>query len=131
MAYGIAVGTRLHGSAIDPWKIVFLVTGFLTVALGLIFLWVVPDSQLNARWLKKEDRLLAIARVRVNQQGIGNKHFKKYQIVETLMDPMTWAFFFFALIANIPNGGITNFFNQLVSYCYLYPASSYTPSPPS
>ncbi|PKX99724.1 MFS general substrate transporter [Aspergillus campestris IBT 28561] len=115
VAYGIAVGTRIHGSAIDPWKIVFLVTGFLTVALGLIFLWVVPDSQLNARWLKKEDRLLAIARVRVNQQGIGNKHYKKYQIVETLMDPMTWAFFFFAIIANIPNGGITNFFNQLIT----------------
>ncbi|PLN80254.1 putative MFS allantoate transporter [Aspergillus taichungensis] len=115
VAYGIAVGTRIHGSAIDPWKIVFLVTGFLTVALGLIFLWVVPDSQLNARWLKKEDRLLAIARVRVNQQGIGNKHFKKYQIKETLLDPMTWAFFFFSIIANIPNGGITNFFNQLIT----------------
>ena len=82
--------------------------------MGLVFLWVVPDSQLNARWLKREDRILAIARVRVNQQGIGNKHFKWYQAKEALLDPMTWAFFFFAVIANIPNGGITNFFSQLV-----------------
>ncbi|KAJ5788192.1 Major facilitator superfamily domain general substrate transporter [Penicillium paradoxum] len=114
VAYGIAAGTEKHGSAIDPWKIVFLVTGLLTVCLGLVFLWIVPDSQLNARWLSEEDRVLAIARVRVNQQGIGNKHFKMYQVKETLLDPMTWAFFFFAIIASIPNGGISNFFNELI-----------------
>ncbi|RAH51868.1 MFS allantoate transporter [Aspergillus piperis CBS 112811] len=115
VAYGIAVGTDRHGSSIEPWKIIFLVTGLLTVCLGLIFLWVVPDNQLNARWLKKEDRVLALARVRVNQQGIGNKHFKIHQVKEALLDPMTWAFFFYALIADIPNGGITNFFSQLIT----------------
>lgn len=91
-------------------------TGLLTIALGFIFLWIVPDNQLNARWLKKEDRILAVARVRENQQGIGNKHFKLYQVKEALLDPITWAFFFFALIADIPNGGITNFFSQLVRH---------------
>jgi ACS family allantoate permease-like MFS transporter len=120
VAYGIAVGTEKHGSSIDPWKIVFLVTGLLTVCLGLMFLWIVPDNQLNARWLNEEDRVLAVARVRVNQQGIGNKHFKMYQVKEALLDPMTWAFFFYALIADIPNGGITNFFNQLVCIMLLY-----------
>ena len=73
-----------------------------------------PDSQLNARWLSKEDRLLAIERVRVNQQGIGNKHFKMYQLKEALLDPLTWAFAFYALAADIPNGGISNFFSQLI-----------------
>ncbi|KAJ5234623.1 transporter [Penicillium citrinum] len=115
IAYGIAVGTRKHGSSIEPWKIVFLVTGLMTIVLGLFFLWIIPDSQLNARWLKKEDRVLAIARVRSNQQGIGNKHFKLYQVKEALLDPMTWAFFFYALVADIPNGGISNFFNQLIT----------------
>ncbi|KAK9849077.1 hypothetical protein MYU51_014963 [Penicillium brevicompactum] len=114
VAYGIAVGTAKHGSSIEPWKIVFMVTGLLTVCLGVVFLWIVPDNQLNARWLKKEDRVLAIARVRINQQGIGNKHFKLYQVKEALLDPMTWAFFFYAIIADIPNGGITNFFSQLI-----------------
>ncbi|KAJ5220704.1 MFS allantoate transporter [Penicillium citrinum] len=115
VAYGIAVGTEKNGSSIEPWKIVFLFTGLFTVTLGFLFLWVIPDNQLNARWLKKEDRILAIARVRINQQGIGNKKFKWYQVKEALLDPMTWAFFFFALIADIPNGGITNFFSQLIT----------------
>ncbi|KAI4715698.1 putative MFS allantoate transporter [Aureobasidium sp. EXF-10727] len=115
VAYGIAKGTRLHGSSIEPWKIIFLVTGCLTICIGFIFLWVVPDSQLNARFLSKEDRVLAIERVRCNQQGIGNKHFKMYQLKEALLDPLTWAFFFYALVADIPNGGISNFFSQLIT----------------
>ena len=53
-------------------------------------------------------------RVRINQQGIGNKHFKWYQFKEALTDPLVWAFAFYALVADIPNGGITNFFSQLI-----------------
>ena len=73
-----------------------------------------PDNQLNARWLSPFDRRLAVERVRINQQGIGNKHFKFYQLKEALLDPLTWAFGFFALTGDIPNGGITNFFSQLI-----------------
>ena len=99
MAYGIAVGTARHPADIAGWKIVFLLTGCLTIAMGFVFLFVMPDNQLNARWLKKEDRILAVERVRVNQQGIGNKHFKRYQVWEALTDPMTWAFFMYSLLS--------------------------------
>lgn len=114
IAYGIAVGTREHGSTIEPWKIIFLATGLFTICLGFYFLYLIPDNQLNARWLSPEDRILAVERVRINQQGIGNKHFKFYQFKEALFDPMVWAFVFYALLADIPNGGISNFFSQLV-----------------
>jgi len=104
VAYGISKGTRLHGTVMEPWKIIFLVTGLLTSCIGIVFLFVVPDNQLNARWLSKEDRVLCIERIRVNQQGVGNKRFKGYQLREALLDPLSWAFFFYALIADIPNG---------------------------
>lgn len=86
----------------------------MTIAFGIIFVLLMPDNQLNCWWLSKRDRVLAIERVRINQQGIGNKHFKMYQFKEALADPMTWAFFFYALIADIPNGGVTNFFSLLI-----------------
>ncbi|RAR04138.1 membrane transporter [Stemphylium lycopersici] len=114
VAYGIAVGCRKSGTMIEPWKIIFLVTGLLTASLGIAFLWIVPDNQLNCRWLSKEDQVLAIERIRINAQGVGNKHFKWYQLKEALLDPLSWAFFFYALIADIPNGGISNFFSQLI-----------------
>ena len=57
--------------------------------------------------VQSELGILAIKRIQVNQQGIGNKHWKVYQLKEALLgDPMPWAFFFYALIADIPNGMI-------------------------
>lgn len=114
LAYGIARGSRLHGSKIAPWKALFIATGLLTSAMGFLFLLFMPDNQLNAKWLSKRDRVLAIERVRANQQGIGNKKFKMKQLKEALTDPITWAFAFLALAGNIPNGGLTNFFSQLI-----------------
>lgn len=114
IAYGIAVGAREHGAAIDSWKIVFLVTGLLTAAMGVVFWFFIPDNQLNAWFLSKRDRLLAVERIRRNEQGVGNKHWKVYQFREALTDPLTWMFFFYSLAADIPNGGITNFFSQLI-----------------
>jgi MFS transporter, ACS family, allantoate permease len=119
VAYGIDRGVNANGASLAPWKIVFLVNGCLTAVLGLVFWYIIPDNQLNARWLSPRDRVLAVARVRSNGQGIGNKHFKMYQLKEALMDPMAWAFTFYALTADIPNGGISNFFSQLVSRSHI------------
>ena len=104
VAYGIAIGVKRHGAAVAAWKIVFLSIGLLTAAIGAMFLYFMPDNQLNARWLTKEERIMAVARIRINQQGIGNKHFKMYQFVETMKDPLTWAFAFYACTSSIPNG---------------------------
>ena len=114
ISYVIAVDSRLHPRAIAPWRILFLATGIFTVAVGVLFFFLMPDNQWNARFLNKSERSLAVERIRINQQGIGNKIFKWYQVREALTDPMTWAFTIFSLAANIPNGGIAIFFSQLI-----------------
>lgn len=82
--------------------------------VGVLFFFVIPDSALNCRWLNKRDRLLAIERLRENEQGIGNRQFKWYQFREALTDPLNWALFAYGVLSDIPNGGITNFFSQLI-----------------
>lgn len=114
MAYGLAEGGERGHFSIEAWKILHIITGLLTVALGIIFFFVVPDNQLKARWLNEEDRIMAVARVRENQQGIGNKKFKTYQFVEALKDPFAITIVIISLAGNIPNGGISNFFNLLI-----------------
>lgn len=104
VAYGISVGVKKSGASIQSWKIVFLVIGLATAAVGVVFLYFMPDNQLNARFLTPEEKLMAVQRIRKNQQGVGNKHFKMYQLKEALRDPMTWAFVVYALISDIPNG---------------------------
>ncbi|KAI1840613.1 hypothetical protein JX266_013165 [Neoarthrinium moseri] len=114
VAYGIAVGTEAHPVSIKSWQLVFLVIGLFTAFMGFIFLWWMPDNQLNARFLTPKERRMAVERIRMNQQGVGNKHFKMYQFKEAITDPMIWAFVFYSLVADIPNGGISNFFSQLI-----------------
>lgn len=104
VAYGIAVGTAAHPLPIKPWQLLFLVIGLFTAAVGVLFLFVMPDNQLNARFLNQTERRMAVERIRINQQGVGNKHFKWYQCKEALTDPMIWAFVFYSLVADIPNG---------------------------
>lgn len=114
IAYGLAVGAENNAYSIAAWKILYILTGLLTVILGVAFFILIPDNPLKASWLSEEDRILAVARVRQNQQGIGNKHFKTYQFVEALKDPFTWAIIILSLAGNIPNGGISNFFSMLI-----------------
>ncbi|KAI0479661.1 major facilitator superfamily transporter allantoate [Xylaria cf. heliscus] len=114
IAYGIAVGTEKNPLLIKGWQLIFLVFGLFTALLGALFLYWMPDSQLNARFLTEHERLMAVERIRVNQQGVGNKHFKFYQFKEALTDPMIWAFVLYSFFSSIPNGGVTNYFSQLI-----------------
>lgn len=68
-----------------------------------------PDSPITAKFLSKDERKLAVERLRADQTGIENKTLKPYQIVEAFRDYKTYFFFALATVANIPNGGISNF----------------------
>ncbi|TVY36752.1 putative transporter [Lachnellula subtilissima] len=114
VAYGFAHGNTTSKFAIAPWRAIFLFLGLLTIVAGGVILIFLPDNQLNARCLSKEDRILAVERVRVNQQGIGNKKFKLHQCREAFADPFTWMVVFLNITQTIPNGGLTNFFSQLI-----------------
>ncbi len=49
-----------------------------------------PDSPINARAFTTEERIAILERVRDDQGGSENKHWKKDQIVEALTDARTW-----------------------------------------
>ena len=48
-------------------------------------------------------------RLRTNQAGIKNTHFKRYQVVEALLDPKTWFLFLFGMSTQVVNGSVSNF----------------------
>ena len=106
IAYGLSA---VKHSALEPWKILFLLFGLITVVTGCFYLWYMPDNQLNARFLNEEERLVAVERIRDNFQGIGNHVWKWNQFWEAMRDPRTWMYGLYSLLMNIPNGGITVF----------------------
>ena len=45
-----------------------------------------PDSPANAWFLTPEERIIAVERIKVNQAGVENKHFKMEQYVMSFSD---------------------------------------------
>ncbi|KAL6452954.1 DAL5 Allantoate permease [Candida maltosa Xu316] len=107
IAYGLYVNDGSY--SLPAWKLVFIVTGVLTVFLGFVIIAHIPDTPATAWFLSEHEKVLVVERIRTNQQGFGNKHFKKNQFIEAVTDHRSWLFVLFALSNNIPNGGLTSF----------------------
>lgn len=95
-----------HVQSIAPWKAVFLVFGAITVAWSVFIYFFLPDTPANARFLKKEDRVKAVDRVRENMTGIRNDTWKWGQSFEALTDVKIWLLVAVQLSQQIANGGV-------------------------
>ncbi|CCH40784.1 putative membrane protein [Wickerhamomyces ciferrii] len=124
MGGAIAYGCSIHADSFsfEAWKLLFIVTGLMTIVLSIAFILHIPDTPSKAWFLKQDEKLMLVEIIRSNQQGFGNKHFKKHQFIETLKDPLTWLYFWYALSSNIPNGSLSNFGSILLSEDFGYNA---------
>jgi len=106
---GIMSFAVLHADSngLHPWRIYMLLTGGVTLVVGVCFWFFIPDNPMKARFLTKEEKIIAIERLRSQSTGIENKTFKKEQFIEALTDWKPWAFAVFAALDNIPNS-LTN-----------------------
>lgn len=118
LAYNIS-----HIHNIAPWRVcpitvivpshakfhqaIFLIFGGTTVCWSAAVLFLLPDTPLQARFLTKRDREIAILRVKENMTGIKDDKIKKYQVLEALCDLKTWVLFALQLSICIPNGGVS------------------------
>lgn len=122
MLNAIAYGVYIHKDSyrIEAWRLLFIITGVITIFIGgLIFCWI-PDNPSKAIFLTKREKLMVVERIRSNQQGFGSHKIKKYQIIEAFKDIRTWLYFLFTVSSNIPNGGISNFFSILINSDFQY-----------
>jgi len=100
VAFGVLHTKSTH---FHPWQWLMIITGLITLITSVLFWFLFPDSPANAWFLTPEDRRLAAVRIKENQTGMENKHFKVEQFWEAIYDPKTWLFALFAGIAQVPN----------------------------
>ncbi|KAI9154843.1 allantoate permease [Paramyrothecium foliicola] len=96
-------------SSLKPYQVIFLFCGAITVAFSAVMFIFMPDSPVECKFLTKEDKLIAIERLRMNQQGIGSGVWKWDHVREAAIDPKTWLWFFLLFVISIPSGGISTF----------------------
>ena len=96
-------------AALASWRYEFIIVGAFCSAWGIIMWFALPNSPKTFYGFSREEKLLMIARLRSNQTGIEQNRINWGQIREAFLDYKTYMFLFFGFIANIPNGGISNF----------------------
>ncbi|KAJ6131193.1 hypothetical protein N7523_001653 [Penicillium sp. IBT 18751x] len=109
----IAVGILQIHSRLYAWQWLFIIFGLVTFLWGIVMLFRLPDSPVDAKFLTDEERMIAIERLKANKTGFKTNQIDRSQIVEAFTDIKTWILAVLILASNIPNGGFTTF-NGLV-----------------
>ena len=104
--------------------------GSLCCIWGIVIFIFLPDSPVTAPLLSLEQRRIAVERLRSNQTGVENKHFKVYQLKEAFSDYKLYLLFLAGMVGNIPNGGISNFGTLIIqgklARCFICMAANFT-----
>lgn len=81
----------------------------ITVAYSVVVFFFLPDSPMKARFLDEDEKLVAIERMRANQQGIENDTWKWEHVKEAVIDFKTWGWAAMMFSISVPSGGISTF----------------------
>ena len=128
--YGLG---HITGGALNSWQYMYLVAGGLTVLWSFIILFFMPPDPVRFKGFDDRQRYISVARLRVNNAGVRNTHFKLAQALEVLYDPRGWLIFAMAFLLMIGNGPVSTFtpiiisgfgFNSLNSLLLVMPAGA-------
>lgn len=72
------------------WRVMFVVLGVVTVLIGLVTLYILPDTPMKARFLSDSEKIALLKHVAINQTGIVNKKYKSAHIFAFLLDAQIW-----------------------------------------
>ncbi|KAJ1305159.1 hypothetical protein OPQ81_000193 [Rhizoctonia solani] len=105
IAFGIG---HIRGS-LRPYQTIFLFIGLLTLVCSPVVYFVLPDSPTTAKFLSREEKVVALERLRANNQGTESKNWEWSQVWEVLMDPKTYLWLSMQFVCALPSGGISTF----------------------
>ncbi|KAK6213140.1 Major facilitator superfamily transporter [Colletotrichum higginsianum IMI 349063] len=105
----ITYGLGHISSPLKEYQIIFMFFGIITVVFSAVMFLYMPDSPVEAKFLNDHDKLIAIERLRMNQQGVMSREWRWDHLKESLLDIKTWFWFALVFSISIPSGGISTF----------------------
>lgn len=88
LAWAITMFARVLPVA--PWRLLFLIEGFPSVAVAILVWYHIPDSPETARYLTSREKKIARLRLRLEQNdehAVPKRTLQFAEILETLKDP--------------------------------------------
>ncbi|KAG8911182.1 hypothetical protein FRC00_006935 [Tulasnella sp. 408] len=86
------------------WQWYMMFASVLSVLVCILYFWKMPDNPATAYFLTEQEKIDVVKRLRVNQNGIEAKVWKRDQFIEALTDVKIWLFFLFAAVSNLQGG---------------------------
>ncbi|RDB16325.1 hypothetical protein Hypma_003016 [Hypsizygus marmoreus] len=130
LSYGLG---HIQGS-LRPYQTIFLFIGLLTIVCSPTVLLVLPDSPAKAKFLNHDEKVIALERLRANNQGTESKIWKWEQVWDLCLDPKTYLWFLLLFVCAAPSGGIGAFgpliiqgfgFNQFHTILFNIPFAAF------
>jgi hypothetical protein len=90
VTYGLG---HIESNKIFRYQTIFIFCGVTTVIFGAIFLWLMPDSPMEAKFMDERSQAIAVERLRANQMGVASRKWKWRHVQETFMDVKTYLWF--------------------------------------
>ncbi|KAF9482378.1 high-affinity nicotinic acid transporter [Pholiota conissans] len=107
LAYAISL---LAGKAnLNGWRWIFLLEGALTICLGVLAWFFVPDFPDKSKWLTVEQRKMILDRVEADRGDSVPDELTRAKFFSHLKDPLLWAFGLMFLASTVPAYAIAFF----------------------
>jgi MFS family permease len=110
--YGLG---HITGGGLSPWRYIYIVAGAITIGWAVIILLFLPSDPTRTAGFSNRERYIAVARMRENNSGVRNRHFKTAQALESLYDVRFWLVFSMAFLLMIANGPVSSFIPIIIS----------------
>lgn len=110
--YGLG---HITGGGLNSWQYMYIVAGAITILWAIVILFFLPPDPIRAKGFSDRERYIAVARMKENNSGVRNKHFKLEQALESLYDIKFWIVFSMAFLIMIANGPVSSFIPIIIS----------------
>ncbi|KAF2112308.1 MFS transporter [Lophiotrema nucula] len=110
--YGLG---HIKGGSLNSWQYMYLVAGAITILWAIVIYFLMPPDPIRAKRFTERERYIAVARMRENNSGVRNTHFKVEQLWESLLDIKFWLIFAIAFLMMIANGPVSSFIPIIIS----------------
>ncbi|KAI5927300.1 major facilitator superfamily domain-containing protein [Camillea tinctor] len=111
VTYGLG---HIVSENIYRYQTIFIFCGGITVIFGIVFIILMPDSPMEAKYLNEREQIIAVERLRANQMGVASRKWKWDHAKETFTDFKTLLWFLLVTAISIPSGGISSFGNLII-----------------
>jgi MFS family permease len=98
-----------YGGGVSSWRYMYYFAGGITIIWGLAIYFILPPDPIRAKGFNEREKYIMVARLRTNNSGVRNKHYKFDQVSELCLDIKFWLVFSFAFLSMIANGPVSTF----------------------